>query len=106
VFKYKITNTKAFSSTNIQLQNKMNRRILTDTQRNLLLHCLQQYKPELLVKVPDLYVIKPDKELVSSMIIAVAQELMAKGFLGDEKSKEYGEELEQLINGILAIRRS
>ena len=36
---------------------------------------------------------------------AVAHELMAKGFLGDEKSKEYGEELEQLINRLLALRR-
>jgi hypothetical protein len=75
--------------------------MLTEKERNLLIHCLKDHKPRLVDQISALQSGVLDPDTVNEMRDAVGKELAAKGFLkGDRSSRDYGIELDGLISRI------
>jgi len=68
----------------------MNKNILHDDEKVLLLYCLDNHAPELIKTLPLLESGKVDKEIVNEMREAVGSELQAKGFKPDYEPNDYG----------------
>jgi hypothetical protein len=74
----------------------MKTKTLKQDEKKLLLHCLQEYNPELLKEVTQLeqgLLEKRDRQIIES----IGDELMAKGFQPDDEPNKYGLDLEDLI---------
>ena len=71
---------------------------LSIEEKNLLLHCLAEYKPELIEKAGLLESEFVDAETVKEMRDAVGTELQLKGFKINWQPNEYGLKLENLID--------
>ena len=71
---------------------------LNDEEKDLLVHCLKKYAPNMIAKIGELdsRVLSPDD--INEMRSAVGGELADKGFRSDSEPNEYGFQLEDLIS--------
>ena len=78
----------------------MNKKRLSDEEKNLLLKCIKIYAPNLISKYNQLEtgLVSPDD--VNAMREAVGQELVVKGIKMNSELNEYGFQLEALIDRI------
>ena len=76
----------------------MKNETLSIEEKNLLLYCLEKYKPELLEKVDLLDSGFVDNETVREMRDAMGTEMQLRGFKINRELNEYGSKLESLID--------
>ncbi len=74
---------------------------LSEYEKNLLHHCIQEKKPLLLPWLGNLDTLSIDE--INELQDAITLELMAKGFNKDSSHNKYGLELEDLIDRLAEI---
>jgi hypothetical protein len=75
---------------------------LTSEEKNLLRHCIQVHRPDLLNQIDQLEILSQDE--INELRNTIGDELMVKGFEGkDYKHTKYGLELEDLIDKLASL---
>jgi hypothetical protein len=80
------------------MENQMKNRALRVEEKQLLIYCLQKFKPNLTEQINQLDTRLVSKETINEMRNALGSELAGKGFNPDWEPNEYGLKLEALID--------